>query len=935
MSQLTARTDYSKRLTDLQRCLVTLHKQHSPRELAETVVSFLRESFAFDFIWIGQYSSAQNLLSGLGGYLGKGDSSVLSRSWSILPGDLFDQVLLTGAAAETPDLRAENRIGDWQAIAQKYGIQGAMILPIRHHHKSQGILIVGSTLWGTYPPRSEESTALELVISALGAAFYSPQVSAHNTSVQDGAVLWRAIDQLMSSPSFEGRIEKALGIAFETLKSAKVSLYRIDPVQRSCYLHTFYSERQGKRGLVKPHTRTELSLQDIATFHQYLSYNPVLGVADVNSVADSHNAPARLMGLTKVQAMLCVAIHRNQQLYGFLAVEEEGPRLWTEDEKQLLKTLGQLLGSSAMASDEVPGQSKFERCLKGLQNPVCDKQQWFALLQQGLEALCLEYGAQWSAIFDYDLEEHQFICVAKGQTIRRKSSFPDLLPALSEVDFGLLERSVLPIQINLAAQDLKFLNWHPPLLEVGVQNLLILKMKGKRGVDPILLLGMDQASRWLEQDCQTLNDTAKQLGQFLEDHRRWQQTQVQHQLLQDFIQGFSAVQQLPLGAERCAAAGITLQQFLGVDSLILLQWTPAQAFATITYRSLASDLEVLPQSAIVWKTDQLLRQVLQNPISAEHSTNCHSFSWSASLLIAQADPWIESSNAVEGFAIPMRCPIGEETFGVILAITSQPRRWQKFEYEGASLVATTLAEGCRADYIQSVLTHNHEQLECLNWYKQRQIEQLAQCWQAQTAHLQAWLPPKEANPSGSLRNRKPQPIEVLSQSFQSIETILKGEVWQLSMASELLPLATLLRRSLERIEPIVKERQLWTQVHNAPPNTMVQVPGLKLELILTELLLTSCYRTKISSRVDIWCRLPSPEWVEITITDMGRLNPQLAHDIREQSYRSPLYPSAANTLPGLHFKICQILIHQLGGEFDVGQLEDGRVYSRVLLRVKS
>jgi GAF domain-containing protein len=933
MSQLTTRTDYSKRLTDLQRCLSSLQKQRSPRELSDTAITFLRESFDFNFVWLGQYSSAQNTLTGLGGYLGKGDSSTLTRSWSILPGDLFDQVLLTGAVAEFPDLRNESRIGDWQTIAKKYGIQGTMILPIRHQHQSQGILLVGSELWGNHP-RSEEMTALELVTTTLGAALSTPPEPTKISSTQENSTFWRSIDQLASSTTFESKLEKALAIAFDSLKSAKVSFYRIDPAQRTCYQQVFYSERQGKRSYTKPQTRLELSLQEIASFHQYLSNHSVLGVADANSVAESHNAPTRLMGLTKAQAMLCTAIHQNRQLYGFIAVEEESPRLWTEDDKQIVKTLGQLLASGAILPDDAPAQSKFERSLKGLQNPVCDPQQWDALLQQGLDALCLEYDAQWSAIFDYNSDEQQFVCVAKGQAVRRKATFPDILPALSEVDFGLLERTVLPIQVNLAAQDLKFLHWHPPLLEVGVQNLLVLKMKNKRGVDPILLLGTNQASRWMEQDCQILNETAKALGQALLDYRSWQQTHSQHQILKDFIKEFSTVQQSLSWKERCTAVGKTLRKFLGTESLMILQWTPAQTFATVAYHSSASAFEVFHQAAIDWKNDQLLRPVLQNSTSDVQS-EFQSFSWSSAFLVGQADPWISSLNGVEGYAIPLRCPQMEETFGIILIFSSQPRRWQPVERDGTFLVTNLLAELYRADYIQSVLIQKHEQLECLNWYKQRQMEQLAQCWQDQTAHLQAWLPPKDSNPSAPLRSRKAQPIEILAQSFQSFDGFLKAEVWQLSMESEWLPLATLLRRSLERIEPIVKDRQLWTQVHNAPPNTMVHVPGLKLELILTELLLASCYRTKVNSRVDIWCRLPSPEWVEITITDMGRLNPQLAHDIQDQSYRSPLHSSAANTLPGLHFKICQILIQQLGGQFDVGQLEDGRVYSRLMLRVKS
>jgi hypothetical protein len=933
----TARTDYSKRLTDLHRCLNALHKQRSLQEAVNTVVLFLQESFGFDCIWIGQYHREQSLLTGLGGHLKNGDAKVLRRNWTVLPGEWFDQILLTGTLTETPNLQEEKRAGgEWQAIAQKYAIQGAMFLPIRYRHQSYGIVGVGSELWGTYP-RPEELTELQLIVSTLGFVIstLTPESPIAPSTQKSPATEWFALEQILNTPSFEGRIEKALAIAFDAIKPTKASFYRIDPTQYSCFLQISYAERQGKQGYIKPHTRLEISLNEIAPFFQALSRNPILGVADINSVTESQSAPTRLMGLAKVQASLNVAVYQKQQILGFLALEEQVPRIWSDDHKQILKILGQLLSESAILQESPQERSELDRLLEVLGNPICDSPQWFGTLQQTLNVLCLRSDAQWAAIYDYVPEQQQFIYVAKGQTPRKKTTLPDLLPGLSDLDAALLERSMKPIQINLAAQELKFLNWHPILLDLGSQGILVVKMKTKRGIDTVLLLATDHPPQWMAPDCDTLHDLAKTLDLAIQSHRDWQQTTSQHRILQEFVQGFNTLQRALDWTQRFAAAGETLQKLLRPEALCIVHWIPTQPITSVDYGTSTSSMEISRKIPIDWKNDPLLVQVHRNCASTSQPQELQFFSWTESLIASQADPWIASSRFIEGFALPLRCPMHEETFGIILVFSPQSRRWANFEQEGAALVATFLAELCRAEYVQVTLTHKREKLECLNWYKHRQLEALVQNWQAQTSHLQAWLPPKEANLSSSIRSRKHQPIEVLSQSFQSIEKLLKTEVWQLSTEAEVLPLASLLRRSLLRIDPVVKERQLWTQVHQAPANVVVQAPALQLELILAELLLASCYRTKIGSRVDVWCRLPAENWIEISITDTGRLNPQLTHDIQVQSYRSPLYRSATDTLPGLHFKVCQVLILQLGGQFEIGQLEDGRVFSRLVLPIKS
>jgi hypothetical protein len=108
-------------------------------------------------------------------------------------------------------------------------------------------------------------------------------------------------------------------------------------------------------------------------------------------------------------------------------------------------------------------------------------------------------------------------------------------------------------------------------------------------------------------------------------------------------------------------------------------------------------------------------------------------------------------------------------------------------------------------------------------------------------------------------------------------------------------------------------------------------------MMLVELLLAACYRSKVGDRIDIWCRVIQDNWIEISITDHGRLNPQLISAIRSHTPQTPLAEteSVLESLPGLHFKVCQALVTRLGGQMELAQLEDGRSLSRLILPLSS
>jgi phosphoglycerate-specific signal transduction histidine kinase len=106
---------------------------------------------------------------------------------------------------------------------------------------------------------------------------------------------------------------------------------------------------------------------------------------------------------------------------------------------------------------------------------------------------------------------------------------------------------------------------------------------------------------------------------------------------------------------------------------------------------------------------------------------------------------------------------------------------------------------------------------------------------------------------------------------------------------------------------------------------------VKIELVLHELLVAACYRSH-GSRIDIWCRrLDDERSLEVSITDNGKIEPQLIAALSNNTPKDVLAPSHLDQPPGLHLLICQNLMQQLGGELHFYQLPDHRVVSRLLL----
>jgi signal transduction histidine kinase len=189
-----------------------------------------------------------------------------------------------------------------------------------------------------------------------------------------------------------------------------------------------------------------------------------------------------------------------------------------------------------------------------------------------------------------------------------------------------------------------------------------------------------------------------------------------------------------------------------------------------------------------------------------------------------------------------------------------------------------------------------------------------------------------SDPVASMRLQ--QSLKQLQSALSPLPQIIRKEHWRLRANYETAPLAGMLKRSLERVENLVKERQLWSQVHNQA-NVIIGGDIAKFEMVIHEILLFACGRSQVGARIDIWCRQIDEQSLELSITDFGELDPAFLQEMHQGRNLDLLAPSTLDQPPGLHLAICQKLIQESGGELAIFKLEDARILSRLVLPIAS
>ncbi len=909
-------SNYEKQLAVLRQTLQNLREEGNEDALIETTLAYLKTEFDYALIWIGLYDRFNHRLAGRGGITPAGETPLLKQQFSLSPGDLLEQVVIQQRPLGVPDLREETRGAEWRRLAQKYGIQGTVIFPIRHQDQCLGVAILGSSLWGV-SPQSEEKTRLSMVLGGLATSLHQLAVEQQRQQVKRPAEpLLTLLGRLRSLPNLTARLEAVVDETHRFIAPDRTSIYWFEAQRR------YFWRRVGNRetGYGNSSTTPGFTAQDVSSFYQALTADHLVAVGEAHSSLKA-DVTGRLMQQLQAQSLLAAPILLQDELFGFLAVEGNEPRIWSEEEKNYVRGAAQLIALTAPLEgmEDTVQQIKFDQTLTAdLSSAIFSDEDWNSTLKRAANLLCQRLGAEWFLVLLYNPDQENFE-ISYQNTVNRHPVTSDL-NALNQVDWQMLERSSDPVGIENLEEDLKLMAWRQAFLDVGVKSLLVCSTAIGRSLEGLVVVGHTVARTWNRAEREVVQIASQQIGVILHQWQLQRQTDQQQKINQTIQWGLTTMQQIHdlENLERSAMQQIA--QVLQTPLAVLLTWQPGRKVARITSAVVANPrFSVKLDTTVSVSSDVLVQWALQTdgllPISIDD-------------LDPETRQWLTGSDIGQILVMALRTAPEHEPTGMVLVADQLARYWHERQLNALGTLASQFAWSRRYLIVAKELTHKRQELEQINWYKQRRIEDIYRLLGAGLKRLNELSHQKDALAS----MRFHQVLRQLGNLLTAIAPVLKHEQWKLHSEYETVPLASLLKRAMERIEGYIRQRQLWSQVHNESSlNIGGDIP--KLELILHEVLTAACLRSPSGSRLDIWCRPLDARWLELSITDSGSIEPRLLEELHAGRPDDLLAPSILGTPPGLHLEICQALMQQLGSELSLYRLEDGRILSRLLLPI--
>ncbi|MEH2356291.1 GAF domain-containing protein [Nostoc sp.] len=956
-----------QQILSLGRVLQSLREEDDVDVLIETTISYLKEEFDYKLIWIALYDRLNHILFGKGGITPDRDMSFLRQRVVLSPGDLLEQVVIEQHPLGVADLQTEIRATEWRKVAEKFHIQGTIILPIRYKDRCLGLVLLGSERWG-YLLTGETKARLMMVLGELGAVLYQNEMHKHQKQTRrTDEPLLELLENLRTLSNLNQRLEAAVQATHKFVSPSRTNVYWFEREGR--YFWCRMSNQLVKMDRNSSSQQAAgMTVQDLSDFYYALAVNQIVSIGDARSSLKSHFT-AKLLQRLNVRSLLAAPIIWQKNLVGFLAVESNEPRIWTDTDKNFVQ------GVAGLISLVVPTES-MESTIKQIQEDaqltsqvaqgIYSEHDLQTTLHSCAKRVLARLGATRFLLLQYDPEQknYQFTYQSQPQN-RRPLTFT--LQTLKELDGQLLQGSTQAVEIENLDEDLRFFNWRPLLLENNVRSLLVCKCTHEHIPAALLVITHDTHRSWTTLEKELLWTVSQQIGVIV---RQWQlhnRTTQQQKTSQAFEQCLRILTQSQnsIEVEKKHLESTALEQIasiLGCPLALMLSWAPGESRAEIIPGVIDnSQFGIFSDASIYIQAEALIQWALvtENYLTLKVDN-----------LPPETRKWLNVPDKSQILVMALRTTADYETTGVVLLVDYQERRWSEQNLSATATLISQLAWWRREKQITRLLESTTEELRQLNWYKHRRLEEI----QRITAHSLKQIHDLGIPANELTQMRYQLLLRQLDHTATSMSGMLKLEHWQLHISWETMPIASLLKRSLERIDNLLKQQKLWIGVHGlgqpideqeAPKNSSLvrgvppssaqspmAIAGdiVKIELVIHELLVTACNRSQTGSRIDIWCRRldaskPSDikysssttgaaehqTSLELSITYNGAIEPQLLTELHDNTPKDVLTPSKLDQPPALHLVICQNLMQELGGELNFYQLPDNRVVSRLLL----
>ena len=490
---------------------------------------------------------------------------------------------------------------------------------------------------------------------------------------------------------------------------------------------------------------------------------------------------------------------------------------------------------------------------------------------------------------------------------------------------------------------MRLTSWQPLFIEAGVRSPLIANTEPGQLPKHFVVIAEPSERVWTESERELVTLASRQVGQIL----RSQAIQQKSQQNQKMVKGIRHSLDCLANAETWEAAEAShiqyLAQMLESSFVGLVTWEPGLKTGILSTLVEQEAYGISPGQEVSVKKERLLQKVLSHsgvfgPVAVDR-------------LPAVSQAWLGPLQGLVLRAIGLQTFASSKGTGVIVVADSPQREWTERQVEVLELLAGQLAWGRRAVLLEKRLNRYRDRLDPLNWYKQHRLEELYRSIGLDIKQLTqltdltggvANLEDDDSRARSVQQVRHQELLRHLSDSLNGAIHLLKYEQWRLQLKPEPISIVRLFARVLERVEPATAKRQIWMQVHR-DQNVSLYADPAKFELVFVEVLLAACRRSPVGGRIDIWYHPVTAEgeagteFIELSVTDGGEVSPRILGAFQPailsapRNKRDALAASPLDRPPGLELIIFERLMRQMGGDFLIEKIEDGRIVSRLLV----
>jgi GAF domain-containing protein len=908
-----------RRLIALARALKGLREAEEPDAMIVLALEHLQSELNYSLLWLGTYDRDSHRVTSRH-HLAQKKDRILTATFGLSPGDLIEQVVIQQRPLIVNDLKSEPRAGDWSLLAERLQIQGALLFPIRYRDACRGLVLLGSSHWGQSPTHSER-TFLSAVLSALAESLeHYEQAQQQQKQKRPEVPIFNLVTQVDDQADFDDQLEMILTETQRFTGADRVRLLWF-AAQTFTFWERLATQNRGrcKHSTVDTTTLT-IAADTIRGAYQSLCNNQLV-VGELQGLVVV-NLPERLMQALQTRSLLATPILSQGDLKGFITVEAQESRVWASDDKAYVTAAGRLAGLMAPASalsDTLDQNQADHQFLMGLARSIHSDGDWQKTLGTCGDHLYQRLDASQFIVLLHDSERGGYDVTFQREVKGRRGTTLRWL-ALDEVDWQMLERSADAIAINDLSNDLKLLAWRENFQTLGLQSLLACNVSPGYAPEAIILVASAHTRHWTPVEGELLMAVGQQLDLILHQWQLQRQMNQQEQLYDSIQWGLQTLQRTFQPDQLEASSNRHIAELLQVPLIALLHWDIGDNAAQVNHVMVRhKDFGADAEASIPLDTDALINWALQTdgliPVTFEDFP-------------AVTQAWIWGPGESKFLLMALRTAPDHVCNAVLVLADHRDRKWSDYHLSLVTLLANQLAWSRRHLNLTEMLLTQREELEQLNWYKHKRFDEVHRRLSVAVQRLE-----ELTSQTGALVvQRQQQQIRQLGSLVNGMTHMLTHEQWQLNTNHQTTPLISLLNRLMERTSPLIRERHLWSKVHN-DSNAIIGGDIVKIEFVLYELLVAACQRSPDQGRIDVWCRPMDRNTLELSITDDGDVPDLLLSELLNGRPEDILAPSTLDEPPGLHFAICQTLMQQIGGEFSLQKLEDKRMMSRIVLTI--